>query len=72
MHSVQKSLFALLVLTASLAFLYLHVWSPKPYSTVDLRHRPDQVPDQLLKDRLLLPSKKYAHIAFRVKEEILE
>ncbi|XP_015278972.1 PREDICTED: beta-1,4 N-acetylgalactosaminyltransferase 1 [Gekko japonicus] len=72
MHSVQKSLCALLVLTAPLAFLYLHVWSPKPYSTVDLRHRPDQAPDQLLKDHVLLPDKKYAHIAFRVKEEILE
>ncbi|XP_060108618.1 beta-1,4 N-acetylgalactosaminyltransferase 1 isoform X2 [Heteronotia binoei] len=72
MHSVQKSLCALLVLTASLAFLYLHVWSPKPYSTVDLRHRPEQAPDQLLKDHLPLPDNKYAHIAFRVKEEILE
>ncbi|XP_077185275.1 beta-1,4 N-acetylgalactosaminyltransferase 1 isoform X3 [Paroedura picta] len=72
MHSVQKSLCALLVLTASLAFLYIHVWSPKPYNTVNLRHRPDQSPEQLLKDHLPLSNKKYAHIAFRVKEEIFE
>nr|XP_056717855.1 beta-1,4 N-acetylgalactosaminyltransferase 1 [Euleptes europaea] len=69
---VQKSFCVLLVLMAFVGFLYLHVWSPKPYSTVDLRSRPDQVPSQLLKDRLLLPDKKYAHIAFRIKEEILE
>ncbi|XP_054859394.1 beta-1,4 N-acetylgalactosaminyltransferase 1 isoform X2 [Eublepharis macularius] len=72
MRSVQKSLCALLVLTASLAFLYLHVWSPKPYSVVDVRNRPDQMPSQLLKDHLPLPDKKYAHIAFRIKEEIVE
>nr|XP_020633954.1 beta-1,4 N-acetylgalactosaminyltransferase 1 isoform X2 [Pogona vitticeps] len=72
MRPVQKSLCALMVLTASLAFLYLHVWSPKPYTTVDLRHRADWVPEQLLNDRLLVPDKKYAHIAFRIKEEIVE
>ncbi|XP_007444435.2 beta-1,4 N-acetylgalactosaminyltransferase 1-like [Python bivittatus] len=72
MRPVRKSVCALMVLTASLAFLYLHVWSPKPYSTVDLRHRPDQMPELLLYDHLLLPDKKYAHVAFRIKEEILE
>ncbi|XP_070597039.1 beta-1,4 N-acetylgalactosaminyltransferase 1 isoform X3 [Erythrolamprus reginae] len=72
MRPVQKSVCALIVLTASLAFLYLHVWSPKPYTTVDLRHRPDQLPEFLLPDHLLVPDKKYAHIAFRIKEEILE
>ncbi|XP_044299205.1 beta-1,4 N-acetylgalactosaminyltransferase 1 isoform X1 [Varanus komodoensis] len=72
MHPVQKFLCALMVLTASFAFLYLHVWSPKPYSTVDLRRRPEQRPEQLLSDRLLVPDKKYAHIAFRIKEEILD
>ncbi|XP_070794077.1 beta-1,4 N-acetylgalactosaminyltransferase 1 isoform X1 [Pituophis catenifer annectens] len=72
MRPVQKSVCALIVLTASLAFLYLHVWSPKHDSTVDLRHRPDQPPKFLLPDHLLVPDKKYAHIAFRIKEEILE
>ncbi|XP_032068214.1 beta-1,4 N-acetylgalactosaminyltransferase 1 isoform X3 [Thamnophis elegans] len=73
MRPVQKSVCALMiVLTASLAFLYLHVWSPKPYSTVDLRHRPDPPPEILLLDNVLVPDKKYAHIAFRIKEEILE
>ncbi|XP_034958589.1 beta-1,4 N-acetylgalactosaminyltransferase 1 isoform X2 [Zootoca vivipara] len=72
MRPVQKSLCVLMVLMASLAFLYLHVWSPKPYSTVDLRHRPSRTPEQLLSDHLLVPEKKYAHIAFRIKEEILE
>ncbi|CAI5765111.1 beta-1,4 N-acetylgalactosaminyltransferase 1 isoform X1 [Podarcis lilfordi] len=72
MRPVQKSLCVLMVLMASLAFLYLHVWSPKPYSTVDLRHRPGRTPEQLLSDHLLVPEKKYAHIAFRIKEEILE
>ncbi|XP_053145341.1 beta-1,4 N-acetylgalactosaminyltransferase 1 isoform X1 [Hemicordylus capensis] len=72
MRPVQKSLCVLMVLTASLAFLYLHVWSQKPYSVVDLRNRPDRAPEQLLKDHLLVPDKKYAHIAFRIKEEILE
>ncbi|XP_042304968.1 beta-1,4 N-acetylgalactosaminyltransferase 1 isoform X1 [Sceloporus undulatus] len=72
MRPVQKSLCVLMVLTASLAFLYLHVWSPKPYSTVDLRHRPDRMPEQLLNDFLLVPDKKYAHITFRIKEEIME
>ncbi|KAM6468793.1 beta-1,4 N-acetylgalactosaminyltransferase 1 isoform 2-T2 [Liasis olivaceus] len=72
MRPVRKSVCALMVLTASLAFLYLHVWSPKPYSTVDLRHRPNQMPELLLYDHLLVPDKKYAHVAFRIKEEILE
>lgn len=72
MRPVQKSLCALMVLTASLAFLYLHVWSPKPYSTVDLRHHADRVQEHLLNARLLVPDKKYAHIAFRIKEDILE
>ncbi|XP_063149972.1 beta-1,4 N-acetylgalactosaminyltransferase 1 isoform X2 [Candoia aspera] len=71
MHPVQKSVCALMVLTASLAVLYLHVWSPKPYSAVDLRHRPDQMPGLLWHNHLLVPDKKYAHIAFRAKEEIL-
>ncbi|KAK9407378.1 beta-C4 N-acetylgalactosaminyltransferase 1 [Crotalus adamanteus] len=72
MRPVQKSVCALMVLIASLAFLYLHVWSPKHYSTVDMRHRPDQLPRLLLPDHLLVPDKKYMHIAFRIKEEILQ
>ncbi|XP_074836008.1 beta-1,4 N-acetylgalactosaminyltransferase 1 [Carettochelys insculpta] len=72
MRLVQKSLCALLVATASLALLYLHVWSPKPYSTVDLRNRPEQVPEQLLGGHLLGPANKYAHIPFRLKEDILQ
>ncbi|KAH0629021.1 hypothetical protein JD844_010758 [Phrynosoma platyrhinos] len=72
MRPVQKSLCVLMVLTVSLAFLYHHVWSPKPYSTVDLRHQSDRMPEQPLNDLLLVPDKKYAHIAFRIKEEILE
>lgn len=72
MRPVQKSVCALMVLIASLAFLYLHVWSPKHYSMVDMRHRPDQLPRLLLPDHLLVPDKKYMHIAFRIKEEILQ
>uniref|UniRef100_A0A8C0HAK6 Beta-1,4-N-acetyl-galactosaminyltransferase 1 n=1 Tax=Chelonoidis abingdonii TaxID=106734 RepID=A0A8C0HAK6_CHEAB len=72
MRLVQKSLCLLLVVTASLALLYLHVWSPKPYSTVDLRNRPDRAPEQLLGEPLLGPSNKFAHIPFRLKEEIVE
>ncbi|CAM5168902.1 unnamed protein product [Eretmochelys imbricata] len=72
MRLVQKSLCLLLVATASLALLYLHIWSPKAYSTVDLRNRPDRAPEQLLGEPLLGPSNKYAHIPFRLKEEILE
>ncbi|XP_067385902.1 beta-1,4 N-acetylgalactosaminyltransferase 1 isoform X2 [Emydura macquarii macquarii] len=72
MHPVQKSLCLLLVATASLALLYLHIWSPKPYSTVDLRNRPDRAPGQPLGQRLLGPSNEYAHIAFRLKQEIVE
>ncbi|XP_043362509.1 beta-1,4 N-acetylgalactosaminyltransferase 1 isoform X3 [Dermochelys coriacea] len=58
MRLVQKSICLLLVATASLALLYLHVWSPKPYSTVDLRNRPDRAPEQLLGEPLLGPSNK--------------
>ncbi|XP_026569492.1 beta-1,4 N-acetylgalactosaminyltransferase 1 isoform X2 [Pseudonaja textilis] len=72
MRPVQKSMCALIVLTATLAFLYFHVWLPKPYNVVDLRHRPDQLPKRLLLDHLLVPDKKYEHIAFQIKEEILE
>ncbi|XP_026529718.1 beta-1,4 N-acetylgalactosaminyltransferase 1 isoform X2 [Notechis scutatus] len=72
MRPVQKSMCALIVLTATLAFLYFHVWLPKPYNVVDLRHRPDQLPKHLLLDHLLVPDKKYEHIAFQIKEEILE
>ncbi|XP_065431648.1 beta-1,4 N-acetylgalactosaminyltransferase 1 isoform X4 [Chrysemys picta bellii] len=72
MRLVQKSLCLLLVVTASLALLYLHVWLPKSYSTVDLRNRPDQAPEQLLGEPLLGPSNKFAHIPFRLKEEIVE
>uniref|UniRef100_A0A452I3Z4 Glycosyltransferase 2-like domain-containing protein n=1 Tax=Gopherus agassizii TaxID=38772 RepID=A0A452I3Z4_9SAUR len=72
MRLVQKSLCLLLVVTAPLALLYLHVWSPKPYSAVDLRNRPDRVPEQLLGEPLLGPSNKFAHIPFRLKEEIVE
>lgn len=72
MRLVQKSLCALMVVTASLTVLYLHVWSPKPYATVDLRNRPDRAPEQLLQDHLLVPDKKYEHITFRIKKEILE
>uniref|UniRef100_A0A8C6XZI3 Beta-1,4 N-acetylgalactosaminyltransferase n=1 Tax=Naja naja TaxID=35670 RepID=A0A8C6XZI3_NAJNA len=72
MRPVQKSVCALIVLAASLAFLYFHVWLPKLYNIVDLRHRPDHLPKLLLLDQLLVPDKKYAHIAFRIKEEILE
>ncbi|XP_075757859.1 beta-1,4 N-acetylgalactosaminyltransferase 1 isoform X2 [Pelodiscus sinensis] len=71
MRPVQKSLCLLLVATASLALLYLHVWSPKPYSAVDLRNRPDRAPEQLLGDPLLGPANKFAHIPFQLKEEIL-
>ncbi|XP_074791750.1 beta-1,4 N-acetylgalactosaminyltransferase 1 isoform X2 [Natator depressus] len=72
MRLVQKSLCLLLVATASLALLYRHIWSPKAYSTVDLRNRPDRAPEPLLGEPLLGPSNKYAHIPFRLKEEILE
>ncbi|KAM9115262.1 beta-1,4 N-acetylgalactosaminyltransferase 1 isoform 1-T1 [Pangshura tecta] len=72
MRLVQKSLCLLLVVTASLALLYLHVWSAKPYSAVDLRNRPDRAPEQLLGEPLLGPSNKFAHIPFRLKEEIVE
>ncbi|KAG6926882.1 beta-1,4-N-acetyl-galactosaminyltransferase 1 [Chelydra serpentina] len=71
MRLAQKSLCLLLVATASLALLYLHVRSPKPYSTVDLRNRPGRAPEQLLGEPLLGPSNKYAHIPFRLKEEIV-
>ncbi|XP_066473023.1 beta-1,4 N-acetylgalactosaminyltransferase 1 [Tiliqua scincoides] len=71
MRLLQRSLCALM-LTASLAVLYLHVWSPKPSARVDLRNRPERAPEQLLKDHLLVPDKRYAHITFRIKKEILE
>uniref|UniRef100_A0A8C8RDB7 Beta-1,4 N-acetylgalactosaminyltransferase n=2 Tax=Pelusios castaneus TaxID=367368 RepID=A0A8C8RDB7_9SAUR len=72
MRPVQKSLCLLLVVTASLALLYLHVWSPKPYGTVDLRNRPDRASKQPFGQHLLGSSNKYAHITFRLKEEIVE
>ncbi|XP_025912716.1 beta-1,4 N-acetylgalactosaminyltransferase 1 [Apteryx mantelli] len=69
MRPVQKSLCALLVAAASLALLYLHVWAPKPYSSVDLRPRP---PARLPDGRLGQPARQYPHIAFRLKEQVME
>ncbi|XP_068777465.1 beta-1,4 N-acetylgalactosaminyltransferase 1 isoform X1 [Struthio camelus] len=69
MRPVQKSLCALLVAGASLALLYLHVWAPKPYSSVDLRPRP---PGHLPDGHLGHPARQYPHIAFRLKEQVME
>uniref|UniRef100_A0A8D0GQI1 Beta-1,4 N-acetylgalactosaminyltransferase n=1 Tax=Sphenodon punctatus TaxID=8508 RepID=A0A8D0GQI1_SPHPU len=72
MRPVLKSLCLLLLLMASLTFLYLHIWAPKPYATIDLRSRLHRDPGPLLDEQLLAPPKKYAHITFRLKEEVLE
>lgn len=57
----------LLVAAASLAALYLHVWTPKGPGAVDLRRRPLEPPPALPG-----PSQQYAHIAFHLKQDVLE
>ncbi|XP_025048459.1 beta-1,4 N-acetylgalactosaminyltransferase 1 isoform X1 [Alligator sinensis] len=67
MRAVQKSMCVLLVAAASLAALYLHIWTPKGPGAVDLRRRPLEPPPALPG-----PSQQYAHIAFHLKQDVLE
>ncbi|XP_019411942.1 PREDICTED: beta-1,4 N-acetylgalactosaminyltransferase 1 [Crocodylus porosus] len=67
MRAVQKSMCVLLVAAALLAALYLHVWTPKGPGAVDLRRRPLEPPPALPG-----PSQQYAHIAFHLKQDVLD
>ncbi|XP_074990041.1 beta-1,4 N-acetylgalactosaminyltransferase 1 isoform X3 [Calonectris borealis] len=69
MRGAQRSLCLLLVATASLAALYLHLWAPKGPPSVDLR-RPS--PERLLPPALPPPARSYPHVPFRLKEEVME
>ncbi|XP_074905538.1 beta-1,4 N-acetylgalactosaminyltransferase 1 [Buteo buteo] len=69
MRGAQRSLCLLLVATASLAALYLHLWAPKGAPSVDLR-RP--APERLLGPPLPPPARSYPHVPFRLKEEVME
>ncbi|XP_069662221.1 beta-1,4 N-acetylgalactosaminyltransferase 1 [Haliaeetus albicilla] len=69
MRGAQRSLCLLLVATASLAALYLHLWAPKGAPSVDLR-RP--APERLLGPPLPPPTRSYPHVPFRLKEEVME
>ncbi|KAK4806744.1 hypothetical protein QYF61_007542 [Mycteria americana] len=69
MRGAQKPLCLLLVATASLAALYLHLWAPKGPPSIDLR-RPS--PQHLLPPPLPPPARSYPHVPFRLKEEVME
>ncbi|XP_062366949.1 beta-1,4 N-acetylgalactosaminyltransferase 1 isoform X3 [Cinclus cinclus] len=68
MRGAQRALCLLLVASASLAALYLHLWAPKGPPTVDLRRpRPERLPPPLPP-----PARAYPHVPFRLKEEVME
>ncbi|XP_061871474.1 beta-1,4 N-acetylgalactosaminyltransferase 1 [Colius striatus] len=69
MRPPQRSLCLLLVATASLAALYLHLWAPKSPPSVDLRRPP---PEHLLPPALPPPARSYPHVPFRLKEDVME
>uniref|UniRef100_A0A8C3JLA4 Beta-1,4-N-acetyl-galactosaminyltransferase 1 n=1 Tax=Calidris pygmaea TaxID=425635 RepID=A0A8C3JLA4_9CHAR len=69
MRGAQRSLCLLLVATASLAALVLHLWAPKGPPSVDLRRPP---PERLLPPPLAPPARTYPHVPFRLKEEVME
>ncbi|XP_031949802.1 beta-1,4 N-acetylgalactosaminyltransferase 1 isoform X3 [Corvus moneduloides] len=68
MRGAQRALCLLLVASASLAALYLHLWAPKGPPSVDLR-RP---PPERLPPPLPPPARAYPHVPFRLKEEVME
>lgn len=68
MRGPQRALCLLLVASASLAALYLHLWAPKDPPIVDLR-RP---PPERLPPPLPPSARAYPHVPFRLKEEVME
>ncbi|XP_059727789.1 beta-1,4 N-acetylgalactosaminyltransferase 1 isoform X1 [Haemorhous mexicanus] len=68
MRGAQRALCLLLVASASLAALYLHLWAPKGPPSVDLR-RP---PPERLPPPLPPSARAYPHVPFRLKEEVME
>ncbi|XP_069509712.1 beta-1,4 N-acetylgalactosaminyltransferase 1 isoform X2 [Ambystoma mexicanum] len=69
MRVVRRSLCFISVVAVSLAVLCLHIWTSRLYSVVDISNRAP--PEDLLDYGVLVPSEKYAHIAFKLKTEVL-
>nr|XP_005986224.1 PREDICTED: beta-1,4 N-acetylgalactosaminyltransferase 1-like [Latimeria chalumnae]XP_005986225.1 PREDICTED: beta-1,4 N-acetylgalactosaminyltransferase 1-like [Latimeria chalumnae]XP_005986227.1 PREDICTED: beta-1,4 N-acetylgalactosaminyltransferase 1-like [Latimeria chalumnae] len=70
MRLIRKTLCTVFIVTVPLGILFLWTLSPK-YNVVDIRYRTNGVPNGLERDRLWMPSKKYAHISFRMKEDVV-
>ncbi|XP_074387098.1 LOW QUALITY PROTEIN: beta-1,4 N-acetylgalactosaminyltransferase 1 [Zonotrichia albicollis] len=68
MRGAQRALCLLLLASASLAALLLHLWAPKGPPSVDLR-RP---PPRAAAAPPGAPRPRYPHVPFRVKEEVME
>lgn len=66
---VRRSICFISVVTVSLAVLCLHIWTSRLYSVVDISNRVS--PEDLLDYGVLVPSKKYAHISFKLRTDVL-
>ncbi|XP_065510279.1 beta-1,4 N-acetylgalactosaminyltransferase 1 isoform X1 [Caloenas nicobarica] len=69
MRGAPRPLCLLLLGSAALAALLLHLWAPKGPPSVDLRRPP---PQRLLPPPLPPPARSYPHVPFRLKEEVME
>ncbi|XP_076132243.1 beta-1,4 N-acetylgalactosaminyltransferase 1a isoform X1 [Alosa pseudoharengus] len=67
----QKKKVLMVMVTLGLVAALIRSWTPRPYTSVDVRPKQEAKMEKLLGDRMLLSEHKYDDIPYRVKESVL-
>ncbi|KPP57849.1 hypothetical protein Z043_124379, partial [Scleropages formosus] len=70
MRSPRKAVLLVIVASVLLVAALLRSWTPRTYTTVDVRQRPGTEAEKLLEERLQDSDQRYAGIPFRLKESV--
>ncbi|KAJ8403951.1 hypothetical protein AAFF_G00343010 [Aldrovandia affinis] len=70
MLSLRKTVLLAIVASVLLVAALLRSWTPRAYTTVDVRQRPSPSAERLLEDRLQDSDHRYGSIPYRLKESV--
>ncbi|KAG5836245.1 hypothetical protein ANANG_G00252540 [Anguilla anguilla] len=70
MYSLRKTVLLVIVASVLLVAALLRSWTPRTYTTVDVRQRPGSSVERLLEERLQDSDQRYSSIPYHLKESV--
>ncbi|KAL4655527.1 beta-1,4 N-acetylgalactosaminyltransferase 1 [Arapaima gigas] len=70
MRSLRKAVLLAIIVSVLLVAALFHSWTPRTYTTMDVRQRPGTEAERLLEERLQDSDQRYTDIPYHLKESV--